>query len=58
VEEVIWLFTNSHKPLKNGKLNISMDFKKLNATTYKDPYLFFFTDKVINIVVGHELYTF
>jgi len=35
-----------------------MDFKKLNATTNKDPYPLVFTNEVINIVVGHELYTF
>jgi hypothetical protein len=43
---------------KNGKLKICVDFRKLNATTMKDPYLLPFIDEVINTVVGHEVYTF
>jgi hypothetical protein len=43
---------------KNGKFKICVDFRKLNAATKKDPYLLPFTDEVINIVVGHEVYTF
>jgi len=45
-------------PKKNGKLKICVDFKKLNVTTKKDPYLLPFTNEVINIVVGHEVCTF
>jgi hypothetical protein len=44
-------------PKKNGKLKICVDFKKLNVTTNKDPYLLPFIDEVINIIVGHEVYT-
>jgi hypothetical protein len=45
---------------KNGKLklNICVDFRKLNVTTTKDPYPLPFTNEVINIIVGHEVYTF
>jgi len=43
---------------KNGKFKICVDFRKLNAATKKDPYLLPFTDEVINIAVGHEVYTF
>jgi len=43
---------------KNGKSIICVDFKKLNAVTKKDPYSLPFIDEVINIVVGHEVYTF
>ncbi len=43
---------------KNEKLKIYVDFKKLNATTKKDPYLLFFMDEVINTIVGQEVYTF
>jgi hypothetical protein len=35
-----------------------VDFKKLNAITKKDPYPLPFIDEVINIVNGHEVYTF
>jgi len=45
-------------PKKNGKLKICVNFRKLNATMKKDPYLLRFIDEAINIVVGHEIYTF
>jgi hypothetical protein len=45
-------------PRKNKKLKIFVNFKKFNATTMKDPYLLIFTNKVINIIAGHEVYTF
>jgi hypothetical protein len=45
-------------PKKNGKLRICVNFKKVNATTKKDPYLLLFTNEVINIIAGHEVYTF
>jgi hypothetical protein len=44
-------------PKKNGKLKLCIDFKKLNGTT-KDLYPLPFINEVINIVVGHEVYTF
>jgi hypothetical protein len=43
---------------KNGKLKICVDFKKLNVATKNDPYMLPFMDEVINIVVGHKVYTF
>jgi hypothetical protein len=43
---------------KNGKLKICLDFRKLNVVIKKDPYPLPFIDEVINIVVGHEVYTF
>jgi hypothetical protein len=45
-------------PKKNGELKICVDFKKLNGTTKKDLYPLPFINEVINIVVGHEVYTF
>jgi hypothetical protein len=41
-------------PKKNGKLKIYVDFKKLNATTNKGPYLLPFMNEVISIICGHE----
>jgi hypothetical protein len=41
-------------PMKNGKLKICVDFRKLNATTNKDPYLLPFMNEVISIIFGHE----
>jgi hypothetical protein len=45
-------------PKKNGKLRICVDFRKLNMTTKKCLYMLPFIDEVINIIVGHEVYTF
>jgi hypothetical protein len=35
-----------------------MDFWQLNATTKKDPYPLFCTEKVLDKVVGHKVYSF
>jgi hypothetical protein len=45
-------------PKNNGKLRIYVDFKKLKISTKKDPYSLPSMDEVINIVIGHEVYTF
>jgi len=58
VEKATWLSPIIVMPKKNGKLRICVNFKKLNATTKKDPYPLPFTDEVINIVTRHEVYTF
>jgi hypothetical protein len=43
---------------KNGKFRICVDFKNLNATTKKDPYPLSCINEVLNIVVGHDAYSF
>jgi hypothetical protein len=58
IEEVIWLSLIMVVPKKNGRLRICVYFKKFNATTKKNLYPLPFMDEVINIVVGHEVYTF
>jgi hypothetical protein len=58
VEEATWLSPIMIVPKKNGKLKICVDFRKLNVATKKDPYPLCFNNEVINIVVGHEVYTF
>jgi hypothetical protein len=45
-------------PKKNGTLRIYVDFKKFNVATKKDLYMLHITNEDINIVVGHEVYTF
>jgi hypothetical protein len=45
-------------PNKNGKLRICVDFKMLDATIEKDLNLLPFINELINIVIGHEMYTF
>ncbi len=58
VEEASWLSPIVVVPKKNGKLKICVDFRTFNAATKKDPYPLPFIDEVINIIVGHEVYTF
>jgi len=58
VEEATWLSPIVVIPEKNGKPQNCEDFRKFNATTKKDPYPLPFTNEVINIVAGHEVYTF
>jgi hypothetical protein len=43
---------------KNGKLQMCVDFRKLNAATNKDPYPIPFINKVLDAIIGHALYTF
>ncbi len=54
----MWLSPIVVIPKKNGKLRICIDFKKLNATTKKDPYPLPFTNEVLNTIVGYEAYSF
>jgi len=58
VEETTWLSPIVVVPKKNGKLKICIDFKKLNATTKKDPYPLPFIDEVLNIITNYEAYSF
>ncbi len=58
VEEATWLLPIVIVPKKNGKLIICVDFRKLSVATKKDPYSLPFTNEVINIIVGYEVYTF
>jgi hypothetical protein len=45
-------------PKKNDKLHICVDYQKLNAQTEKDPFSLPFLDSILNLVVGHEMYSF
>jgi hypothetical protein len=45
-------------PEKNGKLKICIDFRKLKATTKKDPCPLPFIDKVLKTIIGYEAYSF
>jgi hypothetical protein len=51
-------FAHCSGPQKNGKLRICVDFRKLNATMKQDPYPLPFTEKVLDMVVGHKIYSF
>jgi hypothetical protein len=43
-------------PKKNGKLQICVDYRKLNAQTKKDPFALPFLDYVMDFVARHEMY--
>jgi hypothetical protein len=53
-----WLSPIVIVPKKNGKLCICVDYRRLNFLTKKDPYPLLFIDKVLNWVVGKQLYSF
>ncbi len=45
-------------PTKNMKLQIYVDFHKLNVVTRKDSYPLSFTNDVLNAMAKHEAYSF
>jgi hypothetical protein len=45
-------------PENNGNLGICTYFRKLNATTKKDPYPLPFTNKILKTIIGYEAYFF
>ncbi len=58
MEEATWLSSIVVVPKKNKKLQICVDFWKLNVTMKKYPYPLPFMEEVLDIVVGHEVYSF
>ncbi len=58
IEEATWLSPIVVVPKKNGKLKISIDSKKLNATTKKDSYPLSSIDEMLNIITWYEAYSF
>jgi hypothetical protein len=52
MEEVTWLSPIVVVPKKNKKLQICVDFCKLNVVTKKDPYPLPFMEKVSNMVAN------
>ena len=45
-------------PEKNGKIRICQDFRALNKATKKDYFPLPFTDAILDVVAGHECYSF
>jgi hypothetical protein len=58
VKEATWLSPIVIVPKKNDKMKTCIDFRKLNATTKKDPYPLPFTYEVLNTVARYEAYYF
>jgi hypothetical protein len=44
-------------PKKNGKICICQDYRKLNSVTKKDHFPLPFTDTLLDVVAGHEMYS-
>jgi len=55
---VTWLSPIVIVPKKNGALRVYVDYKKSNATTETDPLLIPFCDSILDVVEGHEMYSF
>ena len=45
-------------PKKNGKIRADVDYWKLNATTITNAFPLAFTNGVLHVVVGYEIYNF
>ena len=45
-------------PKKNGKFRVCVDYRKLNAATITDAFPLPFTDAVLDVAMGHEIYSF
>jgi hypothetical protein len=57
IETTQWLSPLVIIPKKNGKLQICVDYHKLNAQTKKDPFPLPFLDLVLDYVARHEMYS-
>lgn len=58
VESSDWLFLIVVVLKKYGKLQICVDFRKLNEQTIKDSFPISFTDTMLDQVAGHKRYSF
>jgi hypothetical protein len=45
-------------PKINGSIRVCVDYKKLNASTKKYPFLIPFTYAILDVMARHEMYTF
>ena len=58
VKQATWLSPIVVVPKKNGKIRVCVDYRKLNAATFTDAFPLSSTDKVLDAVAGHEVYSF
>ena len=58
MKKATWLSLIVVVPKKNGKIRVCVDYRKLNATTVMDAFPLPFTDGILDVVVGHEMYNF
>jgi hypothetical protein len=50
--------SSQYSSKKNGKWQICVNYKALNAVTKKDRQYFLFIDDLLDDVAGHEMYSF
>ena len=58
VKQATWLSLIVVILKKNGKIRVCVDYRKLNAVTIRDAFPLPFTDGVLDVVAGHEVYNF
>ena len=57
VEDSEWVSPVVVIPKKNGKWQVCVDYRRLNAATKRDHFPLPFQDEILNEVAGHERYT-
>ena len=58
VKRATWLSRIVIVPKKNGKIRVCMDYRKLNVVIVTYAFSLAFTDGVLDVVAGHEMYYF
>ena len=58
VKQATWLSLIVVILKKNEKIRVCVDYRKLNAVTIIDAFLLPFTDGVLDVMVGHKVYSF
>ena len=58
VKRATWLSHIVVVPKENGQIRVCVYYRKLNAATVTDAVLLPFTDSVLEMLAGHECYSF
>ena len=58
VKRATWINPIMVASKKNGKIRVCVDYRKLNVVTITDAFQLPFTDGVLDVVAGHEMYSF
>ena len=58
VKRATWLSPIVAVIKKNGKIRVCINYKILNAVTITNAFPLLFTSSVLDVVAGHEMYTF
>ena len=58
VKQATWLSPIVVVPKKNGRIQVCVDYRKLNTATVTDAFPLPFTDGILDAVAGHEVYSF